>query len=73
MKDMEAAAIAWVCQQLKVPFLGLKSVTDIVDGEHPTDAEFYSNLRLASQELQVKLTDILGRMARKPLSTWRST
>ena len=33
VKEMEAAAVAWTCQQvLHVPFVALKSVTDIVDG-----------------------------------------
>ena len=33
VKDMEAAAIAWVADFNKVPFLALKIVTDIVDGD----------------------------------------
>ena len=49
VKEMEAAAIAWVCQQLHVDFFALKSITDIVDRDevvpppapaslHPTDS-----------------------------------
>ena len=32
VKEMEAAAVAWVCQQLGLPFFALKTVTDLVDG-----------------------------------------
>ena len=31
VKEMEAASIAWVCEQLAVNFFALKSITDIVD------------------------------------------
>jgi hypothetical protein len=31
VKEMEAAAVAWVCQQVRTPFFALKSITDIVD------------------------------------------
>jgi 5'-methylthioadenosine nucleosidase len=55
VKDMEAAAIAWVCQTMRVPFIGVKSVTDLVDGEHATLDEFTANLALASERLQDKL------------------
>ena len=49
---MEAAAVAWTCQQLGVPFVALKSVTDIVDGEHATRDEFERNLGIAAARLQ---------------------
>ncbi|GAX15348.1 5'-methylthioadenosine nucleosidase [Fistulifera solaris] len=59
VKDMEAAAIAWSCKLFDTPFLGLKVVTDIVDGEHPTQDEFLANLLAASQSLQVALPRVL--------------
>ena len=34
VKEMEAAAVAWVCEQLHVSFFALKSITDIVDKRH---------------------------------------
>ena len=37
---MEAGAIAYVCEQLKIPYLGVKSITDIVDGGRVTAEEF---------------------------------
>lgn len=51
VKDMEAAAVAWVCSLAGVPVFAIKSVTDIVDGPHPTEAEFVANLELAVERL----------------------
>ena len=51
VKDMEAASIAWVAEQFKVPFLAIKAITDIVDGEKPTEEEFLQNIHSASQTL----------------------
>ena len=31
VKEMEAAAVAWVCFNAKIPFAAIKSITDIVD------------------------------------------
>lgn len=53
VKEMECAAVAWVCEKLRVPFAALKAVTDIVDGERSTRNEFDCNLRAASEALQV--------------------
>ncbi|KAL3927903.1 MAG: hypothetical protein SGPRY_002618 [Prymnesium sp.] len=58
--EMECAAVAWVCDNLGVPFAAVKSITDIVDGEKATRAEFESNLHMASCALQERLTDRLG-------------
>jgi nucleoside phosphorylase len=58
-KEMEACAIAWVAWLLKVPMIALKSVTDLVDGPHPTQDEFLANLSFASSELEKKLLMLL--------------
>ena len=55
VKDMEAAAIAWVTEQSGTPFLALKVVTDIVDGEQPTHEEFMENLGTAAKSLEKNL------------------
>lgn len=60
MKDMEAAAIAWVARLYKVPLIVIKSITDIVDGGRPTHEEFLENLATASQNLQKKVVEILS-------------
>lgn len=53
-KEMEAAAIAWVCDMFDVPFLCVKAVTDIVDGDRPSQDEFLENLSAAARSLQVR-------------------
>ena len=50
-KDMEAAAVAWVCELKEVPFTALKVTTDLVDGEITTEEEFVTNLQYASNRL----------------------
>ncbi|MCM2323413.1 MAG: 5'-methylthioadenosine nucleosidase [Oligoflexia bacterium] len=66
VKEMEAAAIAWVAWCLKIPFLALKSITDLVDGEHPTEDEFLRNLRTASRLLREKTVEVLRYLATSP-------
>jgi 5'-methylthioadenosine nucleosidase len=73
VKEMEAAAVAWVCQQVSVPFLAVKSITDIVDGPETVDDEFYANLKTASEALQEKLSQILELLSTAPLAHWSST
>lgn len=51
VKDMEAAAIAWVTQQFNLPFMAIKAITDIVDGDKPTEEEFLQNLHSAANQL----------------------
>jgi 5'-methylthioadenosine nucleosidase len=60
VKDMEAAAIAWSCALHDTPFMGLKVVTDIVDGEFATQDEFLANLQAASNSLQEALPKVLN-------------
>ena len=55
VKDMEAAAIAWVTEHSNTPFLALKVVTDIVDGDQPTHEEFMENLGTAAKSLEKNL------------------
>jgi nucleoside phosphorylase len=59
VKDMEAAAVAWVAHLLGVPFLGVKAITDLVDGPHPTADQFVLNLDRAVAELADALPRIL--------------
>jgi 5'-methylthioadenosine nucleosidase len=60
IKDMEAAAIAWSCSMSNnTPFMGVKVVTDIVDGFRPTDEEFLENLSHAAKSLQSSLPIII--------------
>ncbi len=59
VKEMEAAAIAWVAQQHSIPFLAIKAITDLVDGEHPTEKEFLQNLNEASKNLSNQTVRII--------------
>lgn len=59
VKDMEAAAIAWIASIYNIPFLAIKSITDIVDGEKPTEEEFLQNLNYASDILSKKTIELL--------------
>lgn len=52
VKEMEAAAIADVASGCKVPFMALKVITDIVDGNRPTQDEFTENLGKAAESLR---------------------
>ena len=68
MKDMEAAAIAWVADLSQTPFFALKIVTDIVDGERPTHEEFLENLGTAAVSLQQTLPKVLDFVSGKLLT-----
>lgn len=50
-KDMEAAAVAWVCERLEVPFTALKVITDLVDEPEATADQFSRNLKTATIRL----------------------
>ena len=51
LKDMEAAAIAFVASLYKVPVLLVKSVTDLCDSGAETLEEFRRNLAMASRAI----------------------
>ncbi len=62
VKEMEAAAIAWVCSIYKQPFTALKAITDIVDGKHPTATEFLANFKQASEALKEKVVLVVDEL-----------
>lgn len=68
VKDMESAAVAEVCRLWGTPMLAVKSVTDIVDGDKPTNEEFLANLHASSQALQDAISRILGFVDGKTLA-----
>merc|ERR1719310_1132491 len=67
VKEMECAAIAWAAELFNTPMLALKVVTDIVDGEHPTQDEFLKNLSTAAQSLQEAVPKVMDFIAGKEL------
>ena len=65
VKDMEAAAIAWSAEMFEVPHFGVKVVTDIVDGDKPSDEEFLENLGAAAKSLQSSLPKVIDFICEK--------
>ena len=65
VKDMEAAAIAWSCGLYGTPHFGVKVVTDIVDGDRPTQDEFLENLQSAAKSLQSALPKVIDHICGK--------
>ncbi len=59
IKDMEAAAIAWVCRTLSVPMFAVKAITDLIDKDTPPETQFMKNLDLASTNLGIKTIEVL--------------
>ncbi len=59
IKEMEAAAVAWVASLHSIPFFCIKSVTDLINVEHSTEEQFNMNLHLAVQNLTKRVVDLL--------------
>lgn len=68
VKEMEAASIAWVAALYKKPMFCVKAITDIVDGDRPTQDEFLENLNAAAAALQRTVPEVLQFLAGKQLS-----
>lgn len=64
LKDMEGAAVAFVCSLFHVPILLVKSVTDLCDSGAETYEEFSRNLAAASQALRAANERIIKHIAR---------
>lgn len=68
-KDMEGAAVAWAAELAgDIPVIGIKVVTDIVDGDKPTHEEFLQNLKTASDSLQDHVPKVLDFVVNKQVS-----
>lgn len=63
LKDMEGAAVAFVCSLLHTPILFVKSVTDLCDSGAETYEEFSKNLALASENLRKANVEIIKSLA----------
>jgi len=59
IKDMEAAAIAWVCRTLHVPLIAVKAITDLIDTPAPTEEQFLQNLSSAVHNLGKKTPEVI--------------
>ncbi|CAN0073144.1 unnamed protein product [Pylaiella littoralis] len=69
VKDMEAAAVAWACEQHGTPLFCIKVVTDLVDGGGVGEEEFLQNLKAASDSLQEAMPRVLDFVLARPLTS----
>lgn len=67
VKDMEAAAIAWVAALYGIPFIALKSITDLIDMDRPTQEQFIENLSTASNNLCRTVIEVVNYCLNKKL------
>ena len=63
VKEMEAAAVAWVCRLHGVPCGAVKAITDLVDSPVATAEQFTENLAAAAGALRVTTLGLLDRLA----------
>ena len=63
VKEMEAAAVAWVCRLHGVPCGAVKAITDLVDSPVATAEQFTQHLAAASEALRVTTLALLDRLA----------
>jgi nucleoside phosphorylase len=63
LKDMEAAAVAWVCWLSGTPFFAVKVIADLVDGPADTVEEFKLNLTMATGRLSAALVELVPLLA----------
>lgn len=66
IKEMEAAAIAWVCQTMGTPLIAVKAITDLIDHPAATEEQFIKNLSMAVNELGEKVPGVVRELAQKP-------
>jgi 5'-methylthioadenosine nucleosidase len=68
VKEMEAAAVAYVCSLWGTPMFAIKSITDLVDGEHATPEEFLRNLARATDALSDAVKRVVEYMRGKAIA-----
>uniref|UniRef100_A0A7S2V4K5 Nucleoside phosphorylase domain-containing protein n=1 Tax=Fibrocapsa japonica TaxID=94617 RepID=A0A7S2V4K5_9STRA len=68
VKDMEGAAIAAVAEMYNTPCFGVKVVTDLVDGDKPTEDEFLQNLSAAANSLKEAMPKVIDFVLNKPIA-----
>lgn len=66
LKDMEAAAVAFVCSLFHTPVLLVKSVTDLCDSSASTYEEFSRNLAKAAEHLRQANVRIIDYLLKNP-------
>ncbi|MBU2646497.1 5'-methylthioadenosine nucleosidase [bacterium] len=59
IKEMEAAAVAWVCRMMDIPMFAVKVITDLIDRQTSTEAQFTANLQLAVNNLRRSILQVI--------------
>lgn len=62
VKEMEAAAVAWVAHLHGVPVGAVKAITDLVDAPEPAAEQFLANLAIAADALRVTTLALVDRL-----------
>jgi 5'-methylthioadenosine nucleosidase len=65
--SLQGSGFAWVAATLGVPFIGIKAITDLVDGGRPSQEEFMENLHTAAAALQRVVPEVVTFAAGKRL------
>lgn len=73
LKEMEAAAIAWVAHLYNIPFMAVKSITDLIDNEQKVEEEFIANLAIASNNLKKNMMKIIDYLVDKSVEDLSGT
>ncbi len=62
VKEMEAAAVAWVAHLHRIPVGAVKAITDLVDSPVSTSEQFTANLAAAAKSLRETTLALLDRL-----------
>lgn len=62
LKEMEAAAVAWIAHLHGIPVSAVKTITDLVDLPVATEAQFMENLHISAASLQATTLALLDRL-----------
>jgi nucleoside phosphorylase len=65
LKDMEGAAVGFVCSLFKTPILYVKSVTDLCDSGAETFEEFSRNLHKACEALKTANEQVIDYLTKR--------
>lgn len=63
IKEMEAAAVAWVAWTMEKPFMALKTVSDFLDSPEKSETQFTENLAKATENLSRQLVRVIDYLA----------
>lgn len=59
VKDMEAAAVAWVSSLHGIPFMAVKVITDLIDHPLKVEKQFVKNFEQATEKLSEGLLELI--------------